>query len=335
MTLEVVLWIAVVVLALWAGWLTLPRSMALDWERLFKLALVTGIRGPIEARDGGVDEWLRAGRERVWYHPAARSLVAKLRDPAAFVVPVPTLSGERALMEKLSSLEDPSARLVEVFEQGGDEPLYEDPAGFGPDWDLARILGPGAGWEEVATWSDSVVEVLRRRAEHHKWAIVGHPILARSLAQVLGERVVEVDDLEELSGLVPRMSDRVVIVTLGATGLFEHLHEAPALRDQVAAVVGIDLENDPAWLAEHFDNEAFDTEVNRATPYFHLAFVERDPDLDRLEASLLPVPQVPDTMRVVLEPIDLGVLPGPVADCPPDLLARALLIVVSARLALA
>ena len=333
MSLDLALWIAVVVLALVAGWLTLPRAVALDWERLFKLALVTGLRGPIEADQGGVEAWLAAGRARVWYHPASRGLVAKLREPSLADVPVPALPGERALVERLAALEAPAERLRAVFEPGPDEVLYEDPEAMGEGWDLAAILGPGAGWEQVATWDESVGEVLRRRAEHHTWAVHGDPALAAALAEVLGDRVREVGSTEELLPLVPRMADRLVLVGRGWQELLPELAGSEELRNQVSAVVLLDLEADPAWLGEHFDNVRFDTDLNRATPYFHLAFVD-ELDVDRLEASLLPVPAVPDTLRVVLEPIDLGVLPGPAADYPPDLLARSLLIVVSARLAL-
>jgi len=330
---DLVLWILVVLIALIAGWLTLPRSAALDWERLFKLALVTGLRGPIEAREGTPEEWIRAGRERVWYHPASRGLLQKLRSPESYDIPVPALAGERALLEKLAAVEG-GARLKTLFEGGDDELLYDDPTTLGPEWDLAKILGPGAGWDDLAAWKPTVPEVLVRRAEHHTWAVLGDAALFEALAEVLGDRVKAIESLDELAPLVPKMSDRLVLVARGDTGLFPHLHKHVPLRDQVAAVVGIDLDNDPAWLAEHFDNEAFDTELNRITPYFHVAFLEGEPDLEAFERSLLQIPAVPDTLRVVVEPIDLGVLPGPAADCPPDLLARSLLIVVSARLAL-
>lgn len=334
MSLDLILWVAVVALALSAGWLTLPRGDALDWERLFKLAMVTGVRGPIEAEDGGVEEWLRQGRARVWYHPASRGLLDKLRSPERASIPVPALDGERALVERLGGLSSVTERVKAVFASGADEALYEDPAAQGEEWDLARILGPGAGWDDVAAWTEGVTEVLVRRAEHQTWAVIGDVALAAALRAVLGERVVDVEDLDTLQDHVPRMSDRLVLVARGGRGLFEYLHDSERLRDQVSAVIGVDLENDPKWLQAHFDNIRFDTELNRATPYFHLAFLDEDADLDAYERSLLPIPAVPDTLRVVLEPIDLGVLPGPADGCPSDLLARSLLIVVSARLAL-
>ncbi|MCP4497310.1 MAG: hypothetical protein GY825_11085, partial [Phycisphaeraceae bacterium] len=103
------------------------------------------------------------------------------------------------------------------------------------------------------------------------------------------------------------------------------------LRNRITAVVGLSLALDDAWMAEHFNHVEFDTEVHRAAPWFHLAFLERESES---ALGTLPVPEVPPTGRAVLDPIDLGALPGPASVYPGDLLARSLLIVVAARLAL-
>ena len=58
MSAEIVVEVAAAGLAMWAAWLTIPRPPDLDWERLFKVALATVIRGDVEAAGADVDEWL-------------------------------------------------------------------------------------------------------------------------------------------------------------------------------------------------------------------------------------------------------------------------------------
>ncbi len=342
MTLDALLWAVVAVLALIAGWLSLPRPPVLDWERFFKTALVTLIRGPLEAADATAAEWLAASRARVWYHPATRHLVAKLTAPEAFEVPVPALPGERALVEDLARLEGLDQRLARTFtdEPRADEVLFDDPAELGEAYDPVPVLGPEADWEG-----------LRRRLAHTRWVVVEAPRLAEVLAAVLGpDRVVQAEavDAEGLGeaapAWLPETADRVVWLAAGAGAerVARALHASPGLRDRTRAVVAVAgrLGGEArAWLDAHFDHAAFDTELSRTTPWFHLGFVDAghgelgEPGL-ALRDTAWPRPADPDNGRFALETVDLGVLPGRWADTEPELLGRALLLTLVQRLAL-
>ncbi len=337
MSLDLVLWVLVVGLALYAAWLTLPRSVDLDWERFFKLSLVTLIRGPLEEQEASAEQWMEAGRAQVWYHPASRDLELKLRDPAGYEPPFPTREGERALLERLQQTE-PDERLAAVFAGGADELLYDDPEGLGEVWQLAGILGPEVGWESVATWSPELLAGLVRRHEHTRWALLGAERLAEPLREVLGEGSVllapEQEAAEFFEQELSQLSDRVVFVAAGkhADRLVRMLHEHPGLRDKARAVVALQAAFDGEWMAACFGHESMDTEIAWATPYLHLFFAGEG--IGGLESSRWPTPPVPATGRVSVESVDLGLLPGSLEGYDARLLARALLVAVTARVAL-
>lgn len=353
MSVDVVLWVLVVGLAMAATWLSLPRPPGLDWERFFKTALVTLVRGPLEARDATAVEWLAASRERVWYHPGARDLVAKLTEPADYEIPVPALPGERALVDDLIRLDDLSARLARTFteEPRADEVLFDDPVALGSAYDTVPVLGPDADWEAVSRWDVAVVEGLRRRLEHTRWVVLGDPALAAVLGEALGaERVVDAQAetaealVEAAQAWLPESSDRLVWLGVGAGAALavQALYESGALRDRTRAVLAVAgaLGGETAgWLAEHFQHEPMDTELARTTPYFHLGFVVPgvaplgEPGRP-LADTVWPGPTPPDNGRVAVEPVDLGVLPGSLDDADRALLGRALLLTLVQRLAL-
>lgn len=351
---DAALWAAVVVLALAAGWLTLPRPPLLDWERLFKLAIVTFARGEVERAGGAAEAWLSAGRGMAWYHPAGRDATMKLLDPAGYSVAVPALPGERALMEELAATSDPADRLRRMFSGGADALLYEDPAELGPAWDLAVMLGQGADWDALAALSDPWREAIRRRNDRRRWVIVADPEredalegLRAGLAAALGDEqvaLVREADAEALArridALIPEIADRLVLVAVGrgAELALRVLRKEQGQRDRVLAVVTLSAALDQPWLEAEFTHLGFDTELNRQTPYFYLAFV--DPSCEELgEAgrparfARVPSPPVPASGRVAIEAIDLGLLPGPLAAARQDALAAALLVTVSVRLA--
>ncbi len=353
MTLDGLLWLVVGGLTLAAAWLSLPRAPDLDWERFFKTALVTLIRGPLEAQGATAVAWLQASRERVWYHPGSRELAAKLADPDAYAIPVPARPGERALVEDLARLEGLSARLARTFtdEPRADEVLFEDPVDLGPAYDTVPVLGPEASWEAVSRWDDTVVAGLRRRLEHTRWVVLGDDGLAAVLAEVLGPERVITGSAETPEGLiasaeawVPETSDRLVWLAVGAPAglLARGLHGSAGLRDRTRAVVAVAAElggETSDWLAEHFTHAAMDTELARTTPYFHLGFVAPEtlplgePGVP-LADTCWPVLDEPPNGRVAVEPVDLGVLPGTRGSADATLLVRALLLTLVQRLAL-
>ena len=352
MSLDAVLWALVSALALWAAWLSLPRPPELDWERLFKTTLVTLLRGPLEAVDAPASRWLEEGRSLVWFHAGSRDLHAKLEEPASYAIPVPALPGERALVEDLSGLDDRDARLRRIFldEPRGDEVLYDDPVLLGDDYAPAPILGPEVDWEALSRWDAAVRDGLRRRGEHLRWGVVGDAELTSALEAELGEgRAVALDAappeelIEALSALVPELADRLVLVGAGegAGALVRALHQGAGLRDRVRAVIGLGAAlggETRDWLGEHFTHREMDTELSRTTPYFHLAWAvpgtEPPGEPGRpLADTAWPARQVPETGREAFVPVDLGLLAGTQAACDRALLARALLVTVTHRLA--
>ena len=357
---DVALWGAAVALAGAATWLTLPRPPALDWELYFKLIVATRMRGDIEAAGGSPDAWVDACRGRVWYHPGGRELERKIAEPGAYDPPVPALEGERALLESLAKLDSSGARLRQVL--GGDrfdEALFSDPSALGSDYDLQAALGPGAGWEGVASWSEALLENLRRRNELNTWVVVGEGALVAGLAaeleSILGEgRALHVpiaeagapgEDLTEaLKALLPSPSSRLLLLVRGAAAgpLLTCLHDNADLRDRARLIVGVGAELAPLaeWMAANFDHQQMDTEIARALPYMHMGFLV--PDVDPVGEAGAPLsgsrfPDVPDppTGRRAIESIELGPLIGPSEGFPPALLARALAVFLTARLAIA
>ena len=338
--LDAALWGGVLLLGGAAAWWTIPRPVALDWELHWKVTLSTLLRGRVEAADGKLEDWLALGAPLLWFHAGGRELEQKLAAPDAYEIPVPARPGERALVEALVKADDPIAALWEA----SDPCLYDDPAALGPEFAPSRALGPQVDWEHIAAWKPEVGEALRRRHEHTRVAVLGRPGLAAAVCEVLGdEKAVAVEgDLEEgLGALAPGLADRLIVFVAGeAIGpLLDLLADAPALRDRLRAVVGlgVSLGDRQAWLAVHWTHERFDTEISRATPWFHLAWVVDgvepigEPGTPLAETRFPEVP-VPPTGRVALEPIDLGVLRGASSATDDELLARALLLTLTARL---
>lgn len=355
--LDVGLWITSAGLALYAGWLTLPSAVALDWERLLKVTLITQLRGQVQASGGDDAAWLAAGRQRVYFNPAARSLAARLEDPASSPIVAPALPNERALVEELIQTPRPEDRLAVIFGRGADESLYEDPLSFGPDWDLTGMLGVGADWDALAAWGEPVVAALRRRNALVRWVVVGPANdafsdgLCDAITEALGEgRAARLDPLEidplceALAPLLAEPADRLVFIGVGegAARVVAALGADASLRDRARAVVSVGgaLGGEvAARLPSFFTHEGMDTELARLTPWWHLAFVtpgvSPPGDADQpLAETAWPTPSAPPSGRLALEVVDLGVLPGPRSDYPPRLLARGLLVSLTARLVL-
>lgn len=356
---DAALWILVAALALYAGVLTLPRPVRFDWERLFKLVIVTVLRGEAERAGGEAEDWLEAGRTVVLYNPAARLLIDKITDPAGHDIPVPALAGERGLVEDLQKLDDLPARLDRTFgaRWGADEALYDDPQTMGSEWALDRLLGPGVGWDAVAAWSEPLVTLLQRRLGATRWAVVAPEAspavtgLVEALTAALAQRPVEpvftadpAAVIEALEQVAPQHADRVVIIAIdrSAPALLRALHEAPALRDRCRAHVLLSArfdDADRAWMGESFTHPGMDTELSRTTPYFEVAFI--DPEAEPLGEPGLPLadtrlvrPPPHPSGRVSIEVVDVGPLRGRLADARPELLAKGLAVLVAARLTL-
>lgn len=347
-------------LAIWATLLSIPRPPRLAWERLFKVGLSVLLAGETERELGEGAAARKAWEERVRrgvpWSPLARLAVEKLTDPRPELLPVPALEGERALVEALARLPDPAARYRHLYaedERAMDE-LLGDPAQLGQDHDPAGLLGPGAGWDEVAAWSEALQAVLARRLADVVFVLDGLPAdLARELgAAVPGLRTLVLpappDDptgpdavealFQPVEAALTQDSDRVVLVASGASARrgLAALVEGGGLRDRCLAFLSLGGELQTAaarpWMAEHFDNEQLDTELKRSVPYFSVVEVDPARPLERDWAEQrFPVPPPLPSGRAAVEVVDLG--PLHLAALPPRVLARGLLLLLALRLA--
>ena len=351
MTAEGIVGLAALGLAVWAAAKSLPRPTALDWERLFKVALSTAIRGELERAGGERGDWSSAVLGRVLYHPAGRRPEALLAAPSPDDVAVPARPGERALAEALAKLPDPVSRFSAMYK---DDPAVEaallcHPDDLGPDYDPRGPLGPASGWDAVAAWGDEVqAAVARRLSAHVLLEVGGTGALAEAMgAAVPALRAAHVPVPREgegsaealagaLLGVALRPEERLLLVCSGEAALatVAALAGAPGARDRVRAVVSLggDLQGGAraAWMAEHFTHDRKDLELNLAVPY--LAVVATDParPLARPWADQrFPDPPLPSHGRQSIDPIDLG--PLVLADLDPAALARALWVVLAFR----
>ena len=108
------------------------------------------------------------------------------------------------------------------------------------------------------------------------------------------------------------------------------------LRDRVLAVVLIDpeLADRQDWLTKHFNHQDFDTELARPTGWFQLRFLETHPSVQQVadRALGLPIPPKPESGRVSIELVELGLLPGRHKEAAGRWLSRGLVVTVLAWL---
>ncbi len=335
-------------MALWGGagvltaatlWWARPRPVALNWERFFKLTLLTQLRGRVEAAGGQAEDWAKEGRGKVWFSAAAREPFEKLLRPAPAALPVPALPGELTLTEALSALPGPTERLPRLFGEEQDAELYEEPEAAGEAWRLPQYLGQGADWDSLASWAETIPQAILRKGQQ-VWIQLGACDLP--LSELL-PRTAQVtpstpeDTAKAIDALGPDGADRFVILARGedATLLLETLHRFDGLRDRVLALIVIDpeLAERQDWLTANFNHVGFDTELARPTGWFQLRFLDPQADVADIErrSLALPMPPSPESGRLSIELVELGLLPGSMYD-DPEWLARSLVLTVLAWL---
>ena len=360
MSLEALVEVAALALAGWATALSIPRPPRLNWERLFKVGLSVLIAGEVERQRGAGSDarqaWLDGVLGRVPWSPLGRDAVGKLADPRVEDVAVPALEGERALVEALARLPDPAARFRRLYVEDAHavEELTGDPNMLGPDHDPARILGPGAGWDQVSSWDPALQAVLARRLADVVFVLDGLPgPFAEALGQAVpGLRVLALPPAgEERTGAAAvealfapveaallRDSDRVVLIAAGPEVLrcLAALVEGGGLRDRCLAVLSLGAALGGAdateWMAAHFDNQHLDTERKRSVPYLCVVDVDpADPLARDWSSQRFPSPPPLPSGRAAVEVVDLG--PLHLSALPPQLLARGVLLLLALRLA--
>lgn len=342
MSIDVAVEIAALALAGWAALKSIPRPPERDWERLFKTTLATVLRGRVEAEEGDAAAWEDAVIGAVLYNPAARAPEALLARPDPARIPTPAREGERALVERLASLDDVESRWRFLWTQDHRvfDALFADPAELGADYDPARALAPDVTWDAVAAWDPAVVAALGRRLDAVVFVVVGDPGLGAALSAAFPDQRVASVDLaaldgsEVLLGHLEQPHEKLLLVLRGAAGPtgLRWIHDDPALIDRLAGVVtlGAPLGAD-AWLVDHFRHEAFEPEVLRAVPYLSVLEVPAEPVTPSgWAAQRFPAPPEPESGRATIDAIDLGPVPRERLD--DDVLARALLVVLGFRL---
>ncbi|MCB9674155.1 MAG: hypothetical protein H6737_03510 [Alphaproteobacteria bacterium] len=298
------------------GWLSWPRSPALDGERMFKTVLAELLLGRVTAEGGDQDAWIRAVVANVPYHPAGRFPEKKVTGTGLSDLPA-SIEGEKALIERLAKLPDLEARWRLLYEEdeAGLAARLDDPIELGPDYDPSSRLGTAATWQALEAWgagekapadgpaADLFPETLKRRVGA-VWILVEgrepEPVLDALAGMVRkAYRVpwadLATDALEDVAG--EAMEDpaaRFVLVgaEAGIQAVLRLMVDRAPLRDRTLAVVSIGgiLHGDPeadgplgavaldAWMAKHFTHHELDTEVTRNTPYFCMQWLDRTAD---------------------------------------------------------
>lgn len=223
-------------------------------------------------------------------------------DPVLFhhMVLATLLRGE--VEGKDGKLEDWKGLLDAVLPRGPRPPSggwTEEPTLLGSDYDLAQRLGADASWDGLAEAAPPVDAARTRRLADLTLVWVGPPAL-----EVPGVATRTLDDLDLVSllGAYPEPHQRFVLATRDhGAALLAALREAPALRDRLRACLFVGATFDPAWLAEHFTQVGFDTEMDRTVPWFQLRTDDRP-------ESRLVEPPIPATGRHSVAVLDLGLM---------------------------
>lgn len=356
-------WVALMALgvALVALRLSVPQTLERQWQRIFKVGLAVLIAGELEEGQSGDSASLRPEWERrvlgvVHWNPISRGLDAKLLDPRVQDLPSPILPGEQALVQTLARLPGPVERFdfLMMRDERALNELLGDPDELGADHDPARVLGPGAGWSELSTWTPSMQQALSRRLADLVLVLDGVDEAFRlALVEALPSlRVLSLPppldpprSEESVSALfsaveeaLTRSSDRVVLIAARAAGerTLGALIEGAGLRDRCLAVFLMGLPSRQpglaALLASGFDNQQLDTEMKRSIPYFCLADVNPTSPLEPSASSqILPQPPPLTSGRAAVEVVDLGSVD--LRALSPRILARGVLFLLAFRLA--
>jgi hypothetical protein len=137
--------------------------------------------------------------------------------------------------------------------------------------------GLGLDWASLAAWAPEARAALARRLDAIVWVTTGTDLDLPGALGARGVRLERVDTegsaalLERLSGELPEPHQRLVFVVgrSEAAALLQALHAQEVLRDHTRAVVLVDpdLEAAEPWIAEHFQHDALDTELNVPITY--------------------------------------------------------------------
>ena len=341
MSVEFIVEIVALVLALIAAGLSLRSAPPLDWERLFKVALATVIRGDVEASGGSQEQWWANLEGVVPYHPAGRTPEDKLQSPNLESVAVPALEGERALVAALEKQSSPVERWAVMYEgEASQDALLSDPMDLGQAYDPSTVLAPNLGWDAIAGWTDGVQAALSRRLSDVVVLVIGGDF-ADSLSQAVPHARVQAIVPAAADILGPALlatlvgpADRAVILAGGTDvrPVIQAMHGDPALRDRVLSVISMGGALTGEWMQMNFTHAGMDTELNRATSYMDVVDVDpEDPLATAWSDQRFVQPEALPSGWSPIERVGLGPLPLPRQD--PVVLARAIWVLLAFRLA--
>ncbi len=348
MLVELALFALALVLGVAAAVLGRAKPPALDTARLWRTCQSALLWGLEEQRGGAVQAWSSSVSRDILYHPAQRQAWRKLERPEDVEIPVPSLQGERALVEDLARLEPGPARLERLFRDTALKgALLDDPRLLGEAYDPAEWLGHGSDWEGLATWAEPVRAALERRLAHHRFVVLAADDATEAARALVAELDVECaasllameaewEGAEgasslalSLQALAPQAADRLLLVAVGSAGslLMAALSMAPALRDRV---MGVLLDGCPLEGLE-IDQDGWDTELRRSTPYCLLARVDMQawPPGDGVtpwSSQRYDEPPVPPSGRRPVAVVDLGAAPADRAAVDAQAYGRSLLL---------
>lgn len=198
------------------------------------------------------------------------------------------------------SMEDWNVRLLGLLPVGPKPPAggwTEDPAQLGGDYDPVVRLGVGATWDAVADRAPAVGEAVHRRLADVILVWVGEPVF---FVPGVRTHVVASADAEGVLALLEAPSSRVILATGGhGPDVLAAVKAAPALRDRLRALWFVGASFNVEWNTSQLSQDAFDTEVDRVTPWFVLRF-------DDAEGSCLVEPPTPSSGRRSFAVYDLG-----------------------------
>lgn len=325
-----------------------PRVPELDGERWFKVMLTALVTGRSDASELSDEDWVVAVLAAVPYHPAGRFPEKKVHRLGLAGLPA-ALPGERALIEKLASLETLEERWAWMYDQ--DElalgARMDDPAMLGKAYDPSTVLGPAATWKALVGWtkgeSTDFPQALARK--ELTWVLVGEDGEAPAVLEALDELVPKTVRIRAADAFATEMlpysedvSIRFVVVATGTA--IQHVLAAmvdmPGLRDRTLAVLSVGgVIGGPErvdWMEAHFTHHELDTEVARSTAYLALQWLDRTADPPGafglpLAHARFPPARVEAMTEEKVQVVDLGPLPG---DSDPPLVAQGLWAFVTA-----
>ncbi len=331
--------------ALVAGWYSLPETPDISEERWFKACLATLWMGVVEARGGDLPAWEAEVVAGVPFHPWVDRVEHWL---TADTHTLPSKeAGSASLLSELREQSSGLGRYQTLFERDhvGRQARLSDPSDLRAGYDPSRLLGKNNGWDAVRDWGaddGTAVSAALSRAVPATWIVVGRdgraPGVLDAFVGLGAHRAFDQENLgSELLEHAPTAADRLVIVAAGdsVATVLQVLVDRPELRDRVLALLSIGGDcqgpRHTDWMGAHFTDEQMDLEAHRPLLFLALQWLDpatMPPGFDGLEIrhARFPEPVRSGPQARVVHAVDLGALPA-VSPVSTTAIAKALQLV--------